>query len=371
MATVTIIAASSTSCHSGFLTSHANALTISLPNYLNPSVHILDQPEAKSGFHSSLPIGDPIDTRGWTLQEELLSTRYIKFTENDVQWKCNAGTECMCRQPTGLQKADGNDFTEISSLEEKYRKDWHDVVTNFSIRRFSDHNDKLQALAGLARVSQSRIRSSYLAGIWRSHIEPAASGGTAALVWRVRRTGSCYDTYIAPSFSWASIQASIFFVYHCREWLCQVHEVGTTPVTPSDPFGRVSDGFLKINGPLLRCRVQGREDGGVEVKTQWELFHFALSEVDCPVRRIAIQDGDHSLTRHPQGQTQFMETAAHVLVLCRGATSLALYGLLLGRDPSRQGYQRIGFVQFSLSTGITPSRLDSFCAENRQDITIY
>ncbi|KAK0743621.1 heterokaryon incompatibility protein-domain-containing protein [Schizothecium vesticola] len=104
LSTVTIIAASSTSCHSGLLASDLNSFALSTPPLRLPV--LVAQRESLSGFHSPISIArDPIDKRGWTLQEELLSTRYIKFTKDDLQWKCNSGTECMCRQPTDVAKS--------------------------------------------------------------------------------------------------------------------------------------------------------------------------------------------------------------------------------------------------------------------------
>lgn len=60
--------------------------------------------ESQIGFH--LPGDDlifsidPIEDRGRTFHEEVLALRYIKFSTNDIQWKCNAGTACLCGAPT-------------------------------------------------------------------------------------------------------------------------------------------------------------------------------------------------------------------------------------------------------------------------------
>ncbi|PTD06096.1 hypothetical protein FCULG_00012323 [Fusarium culmorum] len=97
---VTIIAASSTSCHSGFL--GVNLHSIQLRKPLNASFQLTASPLRTSGFHKLQRDGQPydyLDTRGWTFQEEFLSSRYLKFTNDDIQWKCSAGSICMCGQP--------------------------------------------------------------------------------------------------------------------------------------------------------------------------------------------------------------------------------------------------------------------------------
>lgn len=233
------------------------------------------------------------------------------------------------------------------------------VVTGFADRRFTDDTDKLQALSGLARMNQSRMQSTYVAGIWRKHIQPAPNSSTAALVWSVQHTGRCYDTYIAPSFPWASLDTSIFFQEQCRGWLCEITGVGTTPVSPLDPFGRVSDGFLTISGPFLRCSLS--RGGGVNylVNLQWELkIDWAYCLLDCPIRRIMLRDGAYSLHRHPQGETQFEETAVHVIFLFQD--DLRLTGLVVEQEPSREGYQRVAFVEIGLNKKFKQREVDSF-----------
>ncbi|KAK0645401.1 heterokaryon incompatibility protein-domain-containing protein [Cercophora newfieldiana] len=368
LSTVTIIAASSTSCHSGFLTHHPNSVALNTPP-LHVPARLVVQRESKSGFHSSIDESrDPISKRGWTLQEELLSTRYVKFTADDVQWKCNSGTECMCRQPTAAEKP----FVRPDETYLQCREEWLNVVEGFAHRLFSDDRDRLQALSGLARMSQIRIQSTYLAGNWRNHLDPTPGANRCALAWRVQHSGRCYGAYIAPSFSWASIDAPIIFE-SCRRagWLYGVVDAGTTPVSPSDPFGKVLDGFLTIRGPILRCSVQGGER--LQVKMQWN-FEIKWYDwyIDCPLRRNILADGHGSLSRHPQGGTQFEETPAHVLFLHQN--SIVLHGLLLGRELSREGYQRIGFVIMVLREtdyGATDRELASLWDRSRQLITIY
>ncbi|KAK3329242.1 hypothetical protein B0H66DRAFT_466066 [Apodospora peruviana] len=103
----TIIAAAADSCHSGLpqFATHKHAKTVTSPQALPRHVRLVARRHRNcpSGFHASeLDSLDPISKRGWTYQEELLSTRYVKFTENHVQWRCRSSAQCMCGQGLDL-----------------------------------------------------------------------------------------------------------------------------------------------------------------------------------------------------------------------------------------------------------------------------
>lgn len=146
-ARVTIIAASSTSCHSGFLDVDLRGIVLDTPLQTSgSSARMVGRLTSNSGFHkdeftppNSL-VQDPIDNRGWTLQEQVLSTRYIRFTQTDVQWEC--------RLRAGP-------------------KQWNDIPGNFNHRKFTLASEKLRALSGLAKASQrATLGDVYLAGMW-------------------------------------------------------------------------------------------------------------------------------------------------------------------------------------------------------------
>ena len=98
-ASITIIAASSTSCHSGFLPVETGEFE--LGNMAvggdGMEVQVRGRKASETGYHKGGYVSeDPVDRRGWTYQEELLSSRHVKFTGDDVQWRCGAGGDCLC-----------------------------------------------------------------------------------------------------------------------------------------------------------------------------------------------------------------------------------------------------------------------------------
>ncbi|KAK0647208.1 heterokaryon incompatibility protein-domain-containing protein, partial [Cercophora newfieldiana] len=231
MATVTIIAASSTSCHSGFRHKGTNSKTAVDFKHLNA-----------------------IDQRGWTYQEEHLSTRYLKFTEDDIQWECSAGTICFCGEGAIDQMGRNSDKTRGKIG----LKSWNSIVRGFSGRAFTKQLDKLPAISGLARRyaewrQEEGTQSRYIAGCWEDRIK-----GLTDLVWEVEGSDRISAvvpspmSYIAPSFAWPSVNMRVHF--HDPNTnvqpLCEVVAVRVHPMSVDKPYGMVSDGELVVRGPL-------------------------------------------------------------------------------------------------------------------------
>ncbi|KAK3377974.1 heterokaryon incompatibility protein-domain-containing protein [Podospora didyma] len=338
MATVTIIAASAWSCHEGFLRNYR---------------------EGHSGFHK-LPIydWDPTDERGWTLQEDLLSTWILRFTRDDIQWKCSQCTACICRQPTSRggyhndpEQRHGMDGTKRSPLE-----DWFDICATFSVRQLTVDADKLAALSSLARVKEPLTGSAYVAGVYAQ--KPVAGARRDGLVWRSCQLGQgFYNNYIAPSFSWASVNARVAFDVRGNSIpLSELVNISATPTSDLDPFGRVSGGFLTLRGPLEWGRGPIHD----------------VCQLDFSVRPVLGEDEEaFSLQRSPLGEFPFEKTGAHVLFLYRGEGWMN--SLLLGRHSSGTGYQRLGLVQFMvLVDEVKQEAVHEWLEmQGRQEVTIY
>jgi len=175
MATVTIIAASSTSCHSGFLPTDLDNISTRLetPLPLSISLHTTKCTAVRGGFHNH-PNIDPISERGWTYQEEQLSARFLKFTRADIQWKCKAGTACLCGEKPDLHYV--TEWGRSPRLSNERRiaalvKQWAAMAENLSRRKFTNEMDKLAAISGLAlrqdtALRYAGLRQTYIAGCW-------------------------------------------------------------------------------------------------------------------------------------------------------------------------------------------------------------
>ena len=240
-----------------------------------------------------------LSTRGWTLQERLLSPRTIHYTADQLYYECENGIRSEDgyvfetpwfsfdrivakqriphyqhgRQTQSISFAVGEQSKQPAIRDQG---GWLSLVKDYSRRKLTKHQDKLTALAGLARLAAKATGDDYYAGIWGDHIYEDLS-------WRVqhqeesviavmvgdsmrskRVPGSTVAevsrpaSYRAPSWSWASLDGPVEF--ELLSYSNLVARVRSCSVTPSslDPFGQVSSGQLDIE---VRCVKFGWNGG--------------------------------------------------------------------------------------------------------------
>ncbi|KAH8774500.1 heterokaryon incompatibility protein-domain-containing protein [Diaporthe sp. PMI_573] len=155
----------------------------------------------------------PWMTRGWTLQEWLLSPRVLHCGSERV-WDCYqtwyTETHLTISSPSGALNG-----TDSASLDTH----WSRLVEHFTSRTLSRAMDKLPAIAGLATkfMEHSHAKAPgaiYLAGLWYykginpfgGHTYPT-SQLPLGLLWRRAGVESMQSPgmYRAPSWSWSAL----------------------------------------------------------------------------------------------------------------------------------------------------------------------
>ena len=148
---------------------------------------------------------------------------------------------------------------------------WTGIVEDYSQRKLSRENDKLPALAGLAKTVAAASGDTYLAGLWERHL-------IAHLAWIVYRQevglmgcrvpghdywcfAPAHDSakppesksevklpakYRAPSWSWAALDARVLFTKLNSNWTVAVCTGSEVLSTGSGPFGGVRYGRLRL-----------------------------------------------------------------------------------------------------------------------------
>jgi hypothetical protein len=116
--------------------------------------------------------------------------------------------------------------------------------------------DRLPALSGITFGRKDE----YLAGMWRSILVESLRWYPVSKSLRgvlARRPSE----YRAPTWSWASVEAPILHAVkdfyktkHSATCVARVIDASITPVGVN-PRGRVSDGFLRLQGPMVEVRV--------------------------------------------------------------------------------------------------------------------
>ena len=239
-------------------------------------------------FGSSLdPVAsEPLSTRGWTLQERVLSPRTIHFASDELYFECESDmwsesgfklknaqfslVNCLRAQvqpkdqdqtARGISFIVGNSVDKQGSI--RHRQGWLSLIEDYSRRALTVASDKLLAVAGVARVIAEETGHRYLAGLWAEHLE-------GDMFWRVQtheetvtldeeddyepraRVGSLIGhasrpaQVRAPSWSWAAVDGPIKFLpLNHSNLLCQLRLCYAT-ATGVDEFGSVSGGYLDI-----------------------------------------------------------------------------------------------------------------------------
>ncbi len=249
-ARITIAATSARSAHDGFLArqpplhplvkipyncqelEHSSWLFLRLSR--EQSEYVIDE------------LGKQIDdsvwnSRGWTLQERILSKRILHFTPELIFYECRTTNwtedNSPPKDPTGGRPWLGYAWGDyrISDAPNQVVQSWYTIVENYSMRNLTKPSDKLPALAGLARQVQALIPDEYLAGLWKSDL-------SSGLIWVRRGEHKLPESgpYRAPSWSWAQCDGPVRFHGAASQLFKQARSCIKVLETKSD---------LTVNGP--------------------------------------------------------------------------------------------------------------------------
>lgn len=304
-ALITIIASSAASCEEGFL-EHERHRSIGVGRVRTGDQvtdlrarliydwgHHRGGPQAADNSYKRW--FDPVDGRGWTLQERLLSGRYVNFTTGEAQWGCLTTRSCECGQ-----EFYGDLYKKSESLEEE----WFAILEEFTTRKLTVQTDRLTALAGIARrTSLSLPWKWYAAGIWLApdHMELSMKG----LLWR-RLPGTPVRTfshdYIAPSFSWASVAGEIVHQDKPRVAYPSTIIAFEAQTCTGDNFGAIEAAVLKISGPCIAAKLKWQDidvndSHGMWIKIEGEKRFKRGAEMDGPLEAVMTAPGKSTVQR--------------------------------------------------------------------------
>ncbi|CAK7228610.1 hypothetical protein SBRCBS47491_006963 [Sporothrix bragantina] len=233
---------------------------------------------------------EPLNKRGWTLQERYLSPRVIHYASDQVYLECQFGTVAedgsrfeslfskqalvaYKRQPWppasyagtfAISDTGGNSSVRRESKsKQRFTFGWNTAVQEFSKRELSFEEDKLPAIAGLASWLAKETNDQYFAGVWKEYVfqdimwraypceEPSTKWDESAS----RQHDGRLKTLLplkrpskarAPGWSWASVDGSIVFEYILQTDLCATFCAATIDAVDGSAFGRVRSGTLRI-----------------------------------------------------------------------------------------------------------------------------
>ncbi|KAH8586945.1 heterokaryon incompatibility protein-domain-containing protein [Bisporella sp. PMI_857] len=237
----------------------------------------------------------PLSRRGWTLQEKLLSPRILHFAERMIYWECRATfeteTDSSPRPMDGeisMYPCKYRPFSFINGNEDMFR--WCAIINNYLSRNLTFSKDTLPAISGIAREFAAKTRYEYCAGLWKQDM-------LRGLLWTARgpaRDGTArpHETYVAPSWSWASIRSCNegrqIVVHHTfdgtmktnRKHDAKVVSCDVAPLVPGDIYGQVISGTLVIEGYVRRASRDGSFSVGAMYDKPATQFHIDNHQPD-------------------------------------------------------------------------------------------
>ncbi|GKT49799.1 uncharacterized protein ColSpa_09980 [Colletotrichum spaethianum] len=161
-----------------------------------------------------------LDERGWVLQEFLLSSRMLVFSEYELLWQCKEvelrsvmenGLEYLQPQeslPWTVFDEDTESLFGNEDMEKRYI--WKTIVQQYTLRQLGFKDDRLNALTGITRELETLWRDTNAFGLWMKWFVELLAWSKRGFdsdegVRETKREGR------APSWSWASVNGRIRF----------------------------------------------------------------------------------------------------------------------------------------------------------------
>jgi hypothetical protein len=150
-----------------------------------------------------------LNTRGWVLQEMVLSHRTVHCMHSQLQWECRS----VCKTEIGVEfDSLAMRHSSIPILPRKtsvMNKIWWKWMESYSQRRFTFPKDRLPAMAGIVQHYEAATGDTAILGLWEGSLHQD-------LLWI--RIGKLPDKEYfiphllnTPSWSWLSCPAEISF----------------------------------------------------------------------------------------------------------------------------------------------------------------
>ncbi|KAH6865544.1 heterokaryon incompatibility protein-domain-containing protein [Alternaria rosae] len=279
---ITILASNARDAADGFL---AHRYEIEGPNARIPfriAPNRFGSVTARKHFSrsSSIKAYNPLSTRAWALQEQMMASRILAYTKHTLEWRCASGTMNLNNSLNADLDYDPVPklISQLSTDPEEALSEWVRIVNDYSRRNMSLQSDKLPAIAALAERFAA-VLGHYYAGLWRYDLIRQLCWWTASLQSEARG-----DLYRAPSWSWASAnEISWPLTNRGYEDCCNVISVEVVRKNAQVPYGEVIHASIKIYGKIIIASMAttNGEGGG-----KCMLNHAKTGVMEPPLQRF-------------------------------------------------------------------------------------
>lgn len=194
---------------------------------------------------------EPMTQDIWSFQERVLSRRTVHFATNQMYFEClfhfvsedglvmGSGFHSTIEDLANLAKP----FWQTEGSENPFSR-WCSLLYDYGRRQPGLRpNDRLLALATVARRYSTILQDEYVVGHWRRRL-------LESLAWRATKPGSKSDVDV-PSWSVLAIDGCTDMMPCEHDKLARILKVDVDWVDDGDPFGKVHSATIDIRGPLI------------------------------------------------------------------------------------------------------------------------
>ena len=217
----------------------------------------------------------PLATRAWAFQESTLAPRVLHFAVDELIWTCGGRITCQCRGVVReLGSATQKFLFKGCNIEGFVERIWYGLLGDYIPRILTKPEDRLPAMSGLAKSFEAQWKimkaehltkpamdtpkdpGMYLAGLWSNYLDTGlrwmGPKSTSSMSWPLVSKPS---SYIAPSWSWASVSAAAGY-FSSRKHVQDIW-IAHAECTPDgiDPMGTVQAGVLVLSGPTIPLKL--------------------------------------------------------------------------------------------------------------------
>ncbi|KAJ4011024.1 hypothetical protein NW752_007439 [Fusarium irregulare] len=243
----------------------------------------------------------PITSRGWVLQEQMLSTRILYFGSNQLVWEClcfaktdsdpsgvilprmsgelgaYSGTKCALQGLAHPMHAYDPEATEYQPFGI-----WQSLLTSYTERHLTKSSDRIPAFLAISKSLESAIGDMFIAGIWKG------KRLLESLSWNVRDASAKHPQ--EPSWSWASVGQIIYF--DCLE---QGYNLAvSTPLATMISFDVHTDhSQSNISGSITLRGTLHQKEGNISSEDNGAFFDYQEDTMDkCYALDLVGLDGE-------------------------------------------------------------------------------
>jgi len=221
---------------------------------------------------------NPLNTRAWALQEQMMASRILAYTKHTLEWRCASSVMNL----NDSLIVDGSYFlkpkliSQLSADPEEALSEWSRILEDYSRRSMSIQSDKLPAIAALAERFAA-VLGQYYAGLWQYNLIKQLRWRVTSLPQRVE------NLYRAPSWSWASVDEVFTWYDDTIEDCCNLVSAVATPKNAQVPCGEVVHASIKIRGKVIIASVRGTSKDSRGMCTP---IHFESEVAEPPLQRF-------------------------------------------------------------------------------------